>query len=98
MKLKIHESYRNIVALADNDLIGKTFEEGKLQIEVKESFFGGDEVDFDRAVEVLKDMKREDATFNLVGEESCKCAVEAGIVDGENLLKIDGVPVILILI
>lgn len=28
MNIKIHESYRNIVALADSELIGKTFEEG----------------------------------------------------------------------
>ena len=29
MFIKIHNSYRNVVALADADLIGKKFEEGK---------------------------------------------------------------------
>ena len=35
LRLKIHEAYRRIVALSDPELIGKRFEEGQLQLEIK---------------------------------------------------------------
>ena len=62
MQIKIHESYRKIVAVADTDLIGKTFSEGIRQIEVKPNFFQGEEKTKEEVIEILKDMKKEDAT------------------------------------
>ena len=55
MYLKIHESYRKVVALADADIMGKIFEEGKKQLEVRENFYKGDLIGEERAVEMLKD-------------------------------------------
>ena len=43
MQIKIHEAYRKVVALADTDLIGKTFEEGIKQIKINPFFFEGKE-------------------------------------------------------
>ena len=39
MLVKIHKSYRNVVAVCDSDLIGKKFEEDKFQLDLKESFY-----------------------------------------------------------
>jgi hypothetical protein len=39
MQIKIHEAYRKIVALADSDLIGKTFTEGIKEINLHPNFF-----------------------------------------------------------
>jgi len=93
MQLKIHESYRNIVSLADTDLIGKVFEEDIRQINVKEEFFKGEEVDSDKAIEILKDMDIEDATFNIVGKKSIQCAINAGVISKNGVIEIDGVPI-----
>ncbi|MAG02287.1 hypothetical protein CMI42_03025 [Candidatus Pacearchaeota archaeon] len=95
MRIKIHEAYRGVVALSDSDLIGKTFVEGKRQIEVKPSFFDGEEKSREEILEVLRNMDREDATFNIVGKESVSCAVEAGIISDRGVIRIDGVPVAL---
>jgi uncharacterized protein len=95
MKIKIHEAYRNIVALSDSDLIGRTFIEGKRQVEVKPNFFDGDEKSKGEVLEVLRDMNREDATFNIVGRESVSCAIEAGIISEKGVIKIEGIPVAL---
>ena len=93
--MKIHDSYRMIVAVADSDLIGKTFEEGIRQIEVRENFFKDKDIECDELSKILKEMDKEDATFNIVGEESVKCAIESGIVSKEGVMKIEGVPVAL---
>jgi len=95
MQLKIHEAYRIIVALSDSDLLGKTFEEGIKQIELKPYFFEGDEKPKDEIIEILKEMNKEDAIFNIVGKESISCAIEAGIIKEHGIFKIDNIPLAL---
>ena len=98
MIVRIIKSYRYIVAICDSDLIGKRFEEGRLQLDVKESFFKGDETDEEKAVEIMKDMVKEDSTFNIVGEKSINTALKAGIITNEGIIKIQGIPFALVLI
>ena len=74
MQVKIHSSYRTIVALSDTELLGKTFEEGIKRIEIKPGFFQGEEKNKEEVIEILKDMQKEDATFNIVGKESIETA------------------------
>ncbi len=93
MNIKIHEAYRSIVAVADSDLIGKVFEEGIKQIDVRESFFKGEEVDRERVIEILKDMDKEDAIFNIVGKKSVECGIKAGVLSKEGIIEIDGIPI-----
>jgi hypothetical protein len=97
MKIKIHEAYRTIVALADSDLIGKKFTEGIRQIEIKPYFFDGEEKNYSEVLEILKDMEKEDATFNIVGSESIEVALDAGVISKEGIFTIDNVPVALVL-
>ena len=98
MLIKIIKSQRDIVAVCDSDLIGKRFEEGKLNIDVKENFFLGEEVDEEKAIEIMEKMAGEDATFYIVGEKSIKAALEARVIDEEGIIKIQGIPVSLVLL
>jgi hypothetical protein len=43
ISIKIHKTYRDVIAICDSDLIGKIFEEDKFQLNVKENFFKGKE-------------------------------------------------------
>jgi len=97
MQIKIHDSYRIIVALADTDLIGKTFEQDNKQIKVKEDFFQGEEKNKQETIKILKEMEKEDATFNIVGKESVESALEAGVIQEHGILKIQDVPIALAL-
>ncbi len=97
MQIKIHEAYRSIVSLCDSELIGKTFSEGMKQIEIKPGFFQGEEKNKEEIVKILKDMEKEDATFNIVGKESVDCALKAEIISKEGIMEIDGIPMALIL-
>lgn len=97
MQIKIHDAYRKIVALADSDLIGKTFTEDNRQIEIRTNFFQGEEKSKEEVVEILRDMEKEDATFNVVGKESIAAALEAKIITKEGIIYIDNIPIALIL-
>ena len=98
MIIRVIKSQRDVVAVCDSDLIGKKFEEGKLNIDVKENFFQGEEVEEEKAIAIMEKMAGEDATFYIVGEKSIKAALEAGVIDEEGIIKIQGIPVSLILL
>ena len=95
MQLKIHDSYRKILALCDTELVGQIFTEGIKQIKITENFFKGDEKTKQQALEILQDMNKEDATFYIVGQESIQTALEAKIISKEGIIKIEDVPVAL---
>ena len=98
MLVKIIKTYRDVVAICDSELLGKRFEQGKFQLDVKESFFGGDETDEEKVIEIMKDMEKEDSTFNIIGKESVNAALKSGIIKKEGIGKIDNIPFSLILI
>lgn len=98
MFINIIKSYRYVVAVADKELIGKIFEEGNMQLNVKENFYKGEEMTPEKAIELLQDMKMEDATFNIVGRKSIDIALKAGIITEEQIGEIQGVPFALVLI
>jgi len=95
MQIKIHTAYRNIVALADTNLINKTFTENRKQIEITENFFKDKEVSKEEAINILKDMDKEDATFFIVGTESIETAIEAKIINKNSTMTIDNIPIAL---
>jgi len=99
--VNIIESYREVVAIVDKELIGKQFFEGKKQLDIKESFYKGENenpLPKEEVKEIMINFSKEDATFNIVGENSINCALEAGIINEEQILKIDGIPYTLILL
>ena len=81
MLVKIHESYRKIVAVCDKELLGKRFVEGKTQIYVKEDFYKGEEKNEEETIRILKKAQADDATFNLVCEQSTQTGIKAGVID-----------------
>ncbi len=98
MLIRIIKSYRDIVTVCDSELIGKKFEENKFRLDVKENFFKGDKTDEEKAIEIMKNMSGEDATFNIVGEKSVNTALKAGIITKDGIKKIQGVPFALVLL
>jgi len=97
MFVNVIKSYRDVVAVCDKELIGKKFEEGKFQLDVKENFFKGKESSKEEVSEIMRDMKLEDSTFNIIGEKSIKIALETGIISKEGIRKIDNIPFALVL-
>ena len=98
MLVRVIKSYRDVVAICDAELLGKHFEEGERILDVKESFYDGEEKTPKEAKEIIKDMAGEDATFNIVGKESVECAKQCGLITEDSIMKVEGVPFALVLI
>jgi len=96
--IRIHKSYRNVVAICDKEILGKKFEEGKKQLDIRESFYKDKELTKEQAMQELKKMKIEDSTFNIVGKDSIKLALEAQIIKKSDISYVNGVPFALFLI
>lgn len=89
--LKIHTSYRTVVAICDAEVLGKKFEEGVKQLDIAERFYKGDEINEEAAIQILQSQNREDATFNIVGNNAVALAIKAGIINEGDSAKIQDV-------
>ena len=87
--LKIHRrSDIDTVACCDEALLNQVFTEGNLRIEVSSTFFGGDLLAIDKAIEIL----REASYFNIVGENITTMAIAQKLLRKEGIRKINNIP------
>ena len=98
MFVNVIRTYRDVVAICDSKLLGKKFEQGKFQLDIKETFYKGEDVSEEEATKILTDMAKEDATFNIVGEQSINVALKVGIIDKQCIKKIQDIPFALVLL
>ena len=96
--LKVHKSYRWVVAVCDEDVFGRVLKDGNCVLDVSGDFFRGDEMGLDEAREEIVRCAHEDATFNFVGSRSVGIAKGLGLVKDEGIIEIEGVPVALVLL
>tara|TARA_Y100000310_G_scaffold159627_1_gene159269 strand:- start:30407 stop:30691 length:285 start_codon:yes stop_codon:yes gene_type:complete len=89
MYVKIHRTKdQEIIAICDEDLLGKKFEEGRLMLDVKESFYKGEKKTDEETLEI---MKKADI-LNIVGKKSINLAIKNKIISKDHIIKIKGIP------
>jgi hypothetical protein len=89
ISIKIYQKGNDVLLGAcDEKLLGKKFEEGKFQIEIKREFYDGERI----TPKALKKLLEDATIANLVGKDTIKCAIEAGVVDPDCIIRINGVP------
>ncbi|MDD1743459.1 MAG: DUF424 family protein [Methanomassiliicoccales archaeon] len=76
-----------LVAACDKDLLGKTFREGELRLEVT-SFYEGEDAD----EEMLLNRLSFCTVANLVGKKTVGIATKHKLINDECVISIDGVP------
>ncbi|WP_431357873.1 DUF424 domain-containing protein [Halobaculum rarum] len=76
-----------LVAVCDADVLGETFEDGEVTLEVTEAFYGGDEAEAADADAVIEGLYDAD-TANLVGAGCVGVAVDAGVIDADRVLEV----------
>ncbi len=87
--IKVYDTQGEVIlAACDDKLLGRSFEEGELQLIVSETFYGGEKVSHELFIEQLKSA----TIVNLVGEDVVRIASELGMVDENGVIEIDGVP------
>ena len=82
--VKIH---KDVIAMCDEDLIGKKFEDDYRQIEVSERFYKGELVDEEKIIELLE----KGTNLNLLGNNVVDIAIKRGFVKEEEVIEIQGV-------
>ena len=78
--VKRHEG---VIAICDEEVVGKSFSD----FIVSERFYKGELVEVDEVKEVLK----EEVSFNLVGNEIIKIAISVGLLDKKSVIDVGGV-------
>lgn len=88
MYIKVHKiDDKKVVAICDEGLIGKEFEENGLQLKVTERFYKGSKVNEKDALQIVKGS----SAINIVGEESIKFALKNKLISKENIQKVKGI-------
>ena len=82
------DSKYTLVAVCDSELLGATFREGKLKLEVKTDFYKGVPTNVHDALQVINGAD----IANLVGDGIVEAAVQKGFVSPSAVLRIGGVP------
>jgi len=87
--LKINKTEQNeIVAVCDENLIGRKFSENNIKFDITERFYKGELMKDEDGIKILKNAKN----INVVGKESIKLAIKAGRIEKENIIKIQNIP------
>lgn len=77
-----------LLAACDEELLGRSFSEGKIHIDVKREFYGGELV----GGEKLEEMMKNSDVMNLVGERAVAVAKKLGYASEKCILKVEKVP------
>lgn len=87
--MKVHRNAKgNVVAACDKALLGKKFTDGDATLDVRESFYDGEETALEDIVAALDRA----TTSNFVGEQLITALIEEGVLSEEEVHNVDGVP------
>src|SRR3989338_5950760 len=83
-----HSQHGYIYVITDKDILGKKFEERKLQLDLTKKFYSGEEV----SKEELKKKIKQARHLHLTGKEAVAVGIEMDLVDPEKILYIQKIP------
>jgi len=87
--VKIHNYEKGkIVALCDENILGKKFSENGLVLDLSSNFYKGEIMEDNKILELLKDVY----ITNASGDESVRLLLKNKFVEKENIIKIKGIP------
>ena len=82
------QSKRVLLAICDENILGKTLTHGNIVFQVREEFYKGSLVSVQEAVDLIE----KSTVVNMIGQSIVKEAVAKGLVHPDAVLKINGVP------
>ncbi len=76
-----------LLAICDAEILGKTFRESGMVLEVREEFYKGVRTSIDEAISLID----QSTIVNIIGCNTVKKAIEKGYVHPEAVIEIGGV-------
>ena len=83
----LKDAKHTLVAVCDTGILGETFREGKLKLEVKADFYKGKSTNIPDALRAVNSAD----IANLAGNQIVKAAVQEGLVDPSAIIRIGGI-------
>ncbi len=77
-----------IVAICDEELLGKRISDGRITLIVSQSFYGGSLVPLSVAIREAKAA----TILNIVGENIVNAAIREGLIHPDAVIRVKGVP------
>ncbi|MBU0457275.1 MAG: DUF424 family protein [Nanoarchaeota archaeon] len=77
-----------LLIVTDSEIIGKFFEEEKVQLDLSKKFYEGEE----KSKEDVKKLIAKAKHIHLTGKEAVAIGVELDIIDSDRILFVKGVP------
>ena len=80
MIIKIHKGPdgRRVIAVCDHDILGKKFEEGRLQLDLTSSFYKGEEK---AEKDLIDEIRKGSCVLNIVGKKSIEFCRKKGFIE-----------------
>lgn len=90
MIVNVHKTQdgKKIVAICDEDLIGKKFVEKNIQLDLSSNFYNGERKSEDEIIKILDDAY----IVNMVGKNSVNLGKKTGIILENNVIYVKGIP------
>ncbi|MBS7657206.1 DUF424 family protein [Candidatus Bathyarchaeota archaeon] len=76
-----------LLAICDAEILGKTFNDSDIVLEVKEEFYKGVKTSIDEAIGLIE----QSTIVNIIGCNTVKKAIEKGYVHPEAVIKVCGI-------
>lgn len=77
-----------LIVVTDGDLLGKKFEQGKLQLDLTKKFYQGEEKNENEVKDILKKADY----LHLTGEVSVAIGIELNLIESRKIVWIAGIP------
>ena len=77
-----------IVAICDENLLGKTIEDENVRFEIKREFFGGELMEVEKALEIIE----QGTVINLVGKAIVNALAQKNEVIKLAVIEVAGIP------
>lgn len=77
-----------LIVVTDNNLLGKKFEQGKLQLDLTKIFYQGEEKNEKEIKEILKKASH----LHLTGERAVAIGISLNLIESGKIIWISGIP------
>lgn len=77
-----------LLSVCDEEILGKTFSEGGIKLEVKKDFYYENKCEKDK----IKEFCNKASIINVVGKSIVKLLIDEDVVDKDKILEIEDIP------
>lgn len=96
--VKIHKTYRWVLAVCDKEIQGQKFIKDKKQLDTSTRFFQGEQVNSQELKDIINKAIKEDATFYIIGNKSVDFFKKMKIISDHGIKNLCGVDYALVLL